>query len=83
MDDDFNIRPFGLFSQTVPQKPRDTSHLREREITIKQVDGGFIVNLTGGGHTWHQRVASNEDQLINMVRGFLSGGLTPKETETP
>jgi hypothetical protein len=64
-----------------PQAPTvDRSTHREREIEIKQVSGGFIVRLVGGGTEWHQRVATNEDVLVGIVRGFFNGTLDAKET---
>ncbi len=77
MNDPFGFRfPTLIGPSTTP--PADASHLRERECEIKQVPGGYIIRLSGGGTKWHQRVATDEDVLIGIVRGFLNGTL--KET---
>lgn len=79
--DTFDYRLPSILGTTVRQAPVvDRSTHREREIEIKQVSGGFIVRLVGGGTEWHQRVAPNEDVLVGIVRGFFSGTLDKKET---
>lgn len=81
-NDTFGYRiPSLLPSQGTSEKQTigDTSHLREREITISQVPGGYILTLSGGGVRYHKRVAPNEDVLVAIVRGHFSGALEEKE----